>query len=335
MGGRLASLLLDFQEAGRQYRAVESAPTVALFQSVQLDRDIAQTMARLHDIGGAQARLDHPRFALAWQVKLDELQLLQGRVFAAYVAEDYPSVLALAPAFRAVSERFNGAPGGAIVLVGVARAMTGDRLGTREILDTLPPDSDPDTLSKGRALLAVGDVAGADKLFALVATRAPSVGFGPFWRRRWRVEHGQPGAALPFLAEAKRRVPRWSDPLKYEGDALAALGRWSQAEAAYAKAEPFAPKWGALHLKWGEALAKLGKARPASSGARRRPWTCRRQIGRGSASCWCDRLKSALGRERSRPRPPQADVPRDRPTPDAPEFRNGWGADASAQCSPS
>ena len=74
------------------------------------------------------------------------------------------------------------------------------------------------------------------------------------------MEHGQAAAALPFLAEAKRRAPRWADPLKYEGDALAALGRWSQAQAAYAKAEPFAPKWGALHLKWGEALAKLGKA---------------------------------------------------------------------------
>ena len=258
--GRLAASLLDFQEAGRQYRGAESVPKVVLFEGMQLDRIIAETMARLHDIGGARARLDHPRFAPAWQATMNEMQLVQGRVFVAYVAEDWPGVLALAPTLRAVTERNKGAAFGAFAYIGVARATTGDRLGAREILDTLPPDSDPATLAKGRALLAMGDVAEADKLFARVAARAPSVGFGPFWRGRWRVEHGQAAAALPFLAEAKRRAPRWADPLKYEGDALAALGRWSQAQAAYAKAEPFAPKWGALHLKWGEALAKLGKA---------------------------------------------------------------------------
>jgi tetratricopeptide (TPR) repeat protein len=118
---------------------------------------------------------------------------------------------------------------------------------------------------KGRGLLALGDTAGADKLFALVGVRAPSVALGPFFRGRWRVEQRQPAAALPFLAEAKRRAPHFADPLKYEGDALAALGRWPEAGAAYAKAEPFAPKWGGLHLKWGEALAKLGKAEEAQA----------------------------------------------------------------------
>ena len=38
------------------------------------------------------------------------------------------------------------------------------------------------------------------------------------------------------------------------------MGRWTEAEAAYAKAYPLAPKWGGLHVMWGEALAKLGKA---------------------------------------------------------------------------
>lgn len=258
---QLAGALLDFQEAGRQYRAAESVPTVALFEGVSLDRNTAQTMARLHDIAGARARLDHPRFAPTWQAKTNEIQLLQGRVFAALLAEDWPSVLALAPSYLAASERFSGRPSeGNVAIIGLARAATGDRLGAAELLDTLAADRDPVMMIKGRALIALGDVAGADQLFARVAARAPSVGFGPFWRGRWRVEQGQPVAALPFLAEAKRRAPRWADPLKYEGDALAALGRWSEAQAAYAKAEPFAPKWGALHLKWGEALAKLGKA---------------------------------------------------------------------------
>ncbi|WP_411288375.1 hypothetical protein [Phenylobacterium sp.] len=262
----LAVVLLDYQEAHSLLQRAESVPNVVLAEAVQLDVRIARNLGRLHDIAGARARLDRPRFALSWQATRNERQVLHGRISNTYAAEDWPGVLALAPAFLALPDRYADRPHSAnFAIIGLARAATGDARGAAEILDVLAPDSDNAMLIKGRALLALGDIDGADRLFTLVATRAPSVASGPFYRGLLRVEQGQAAAALPFLAEAKRRAPRFADPLKYEGDALAALGRWSEAEAAYAKAEPFAPKWGGLHLKWGEALAKLGKASDAQA----------------------------------------------------------------------
>ena len=257
---KLADLLADYPESRRQYRAAEGVPHAVLDEAVQLDTFPARAMARMHDISAAAARLDHPRFALPWKAADNEHQLLMHRVTKAYYAEDWPAVLALSPSYLALSARYvDHAHSPEFAMIGVARAATGDARGAGEILDVLAPDSDNAMLFKGRALLAMGDAAGADRLFALVAARAPSVAHGPLYRGRWRVEHGQPAAALPFLAEAQRRAPHFADPLKYEGDALAGLGRWSEAQAAYAKAEPFAPRWGGLHLKWGEALAKAGK----------------------------------------------------------------------------
>ena len=67
-----------------------------------------------------------------------------------------------------------------------------------------------------------------------------------------------------FIArEAQRRQKNWAEPYKYEGDALTRLGRWKEAEAAYAKAYPLAPKWGGLHLQWSQVLLRLGKAEEA------------------------------------------------------------------------
>ena len=257
----LANLLLDYPEALHQYRSAGSVPNVVLQEAVQLDFRTARTMARLHDISGANAWLDHPRFAVSWQPGQNATQVLQGRVTNGYIEEDWPAVVALAPAYLALPVRYSDrGHSSAFAMIGLGRAATGDVRGAAEILDVLAPDSDNAAIIKGRALLVTGDAEGADRLFALVAARAPSVALGPLFQGRWRLEHGQAAAALPFLVEAKRRAPHFADPLKYEGDALAALGRWSEAAAAYAKAEPFAPKWGGLHLKWGEALQRLGKA---------------------------------------------------------------------------
>ena len=237
----LAALLSDFPEALRQHQRSANVPNVVLSGAVQLDVFEARALARMHDASAAAASLSHPRFALSWQVTENQYQLLQAGITNAALAEDWPGVVALAPAYLALPARYVDRGHNNIVAnIGLARAATGDARGAAEILNILAPDSDYAMIAKGRALLALGDTASAERLFALVAARAPSVAYGPLFQGRWRVEHGQPAAALPFLAEAKRRAPHWADPLKYEGDAFAALGRWSQAEAAYAKAEPFA-----------------------------------------------------------------------------------------------
>ena len=70
---------------------------------------------------------------------------------------------------------------------------------------------------------------------------------------------GDVDGALARLARAREAGPRWADPLKVEGDALAARRDWSGALARYAAAAEHAPRWGALHLAWGRALAASGR----------------------------------------------------------------------------
>ena len=66
-------------------------------------------------------------------------------------------------------------------------------------------------------------------------------------------------AAAQSFAEARERGPTWADPIKGEGDVLAARGRWSEAIRAYRKAVVQAPRWAALHLALAEALAAKGQ----------------------------------------------------------------------------
>lgn len=79
------------------------------------------------------------------------------------------------------------------------------------------------------------------------------------------MDAGDAAGALPHFRAAQKRQPKWADSFRYEGDALARLGRWKEAEAAYARAYTLAPKWGGLHLMWGEALARLGRTDEANA----------------------------------------------------------------------
>lgn len=60
-------------------------------------------------------------------------------------------------------------------------------------------------------------------------------------------------------------APRWANPLKGWGDALAGQGDHRGALRKYEAAEDRAPRWGALHIAWGRSLAALGRTRDAQA----------------------------------------------------------------------
>lgn len=68
-----------------------------------------------------------------------------------------------------------------------------------------------------------------------------------------------PAGALEAFRAARQRGPRWADPLKGEGDALARLGRHRDAVRAFAQAAERAPRWPGLHLAWSHSLSRLGR----------------------------------------------------------------------------
>lgn len=66
------------------------------------------------------------------------------------------------------------------------------------------------------------------------------------------------------MSLATAKAPRWADPLKYWGDALAAGGDHRGAIRKYRDAAERAPRWGGLHLAWGKALEVAGKQAEAA-----------------------------------------------------------------------
>lgn len=252
-----ANLLADYSEALKQGEiAARDAGEVAAIGSLQLDRDIANAMARLHDIAGAERRLDASPSYQSWR-GTDDFFRSTGKLTRLYVAEDWAGVIG-DPNLLPSDVNDNNRSSWSVIML--ARAKTGDIAGARTILSDLRPDDDNTMIDAGRALAAMGDLAGGDRALAIVEARAPFSPIPTFFRGRIRLDAGDVAGALPHFRAAQKSQPKWADPFRYEGDALARLGKWKEAEAAYARAYPLAPKWGGLHLIWGQALARLGRA---------------------------------------------------------------------------
>ena len=253
---RAASMTQDWVEQSAQVLAATADPATIAAQGSTLDRTAVSGMANSHDILGAEARLQRPQYARPWRGEVELSQRWFARMTTLEMAESW-EILAAEPVAAGVLFSRGG-------LTGLSKVASGDVAGGMAILDTTPADCDPCMLYRARALALTGDVATADRLAATVEARTPSIPMASLVRGRIRLEAGNPTAALVSLREAQRRQPNWADPYRYEGDALARLGRWAEAVAAYEKAFKLAPKWGGLHLKWGLALQKLGQAKAAA-----------------------------------------------------------------------
>ena len=238
----------------------------------QIDSDVVRALALAHNIAGARARLAAPRFAShpGFAVReADRDNMATARLYLALAAEDWADAIAADAAVRERTVSGSGIFGQARVmpyLGALALAKGGQADAARERLQSPPPPDCANCLYYAAMTeAALGDVVASERDFAAAAKLLPTLPQGHLFWGRARLERDDAAGALPLLREAARRQPRWADPFKYEGDALARLGRWVEAEAAYAKAAPLAPKWGGLHLRWGEALAKQGKTAEAQA----------------------------------------------------------------------
>ena len=114
-------------------------------------------------------------------------------------------------------------------------------------------------------LEAQGLHAEADRQYGVAIRLAPSLPFAYYQRGVALLKRGDTARAVTRFRDAHQRGPRWADPLKGWGDALAAQGRWAEAAAKYAQAEPFAPEWRELHLAHAVALDRLGRRQDAEA----------------------------------------------------------------------
>lgn len=267
--GERDMLSYDLQAAIEAYRRVDANPFFARGSVGQTDMFVVRTLGSLHDMAGARARLAAPRFQRPGVTPrpADVDSMATARLYLAILSEDWADAIA---AEHTIAERmlsgsgvFRSAPTLRYMAI-YAYAKHGDSAAARERLQlAAPPDCASCLYYSARAYAALGDSAFAEREFARAARLLPTLPQAHLYWGQARLERGDAAGALPLLREAQRRQPKWADPLKFEADALAALGRWREAEALYAKAEPLAPKWGRLHLKWGEALAKLGNVEEA------------------------------------------------------------------------
>lgn len=114
-------------------------------------------------------------------------------------------------------------------------------------------------------LEARGLTAEADRQYGVAIRLAPSLPFAYHRRGLALMARGDYPRAVTRFRDAHLRGPRWADPLKGWGDALAAQGRWAAAIEKYEQAVPFAPEWRALHLAHAAALNRLGRREEAQA----------------------------------------------------------------------
>ncbi len=255
---QLADAEADFQAALAHRQRLDRNTLFADILGRQVDTRFVITLAALHDISAARARMAAPRFPITVNQPGNEAFL---RLALLVLSEDWATVVALEPQLEAAgffppSQRAVSVAWYAIVL---AHAEVGDAAGALSRLPVPPPDCDTCLYWAGRVHAALGDVAQSERSFAAASRLLKELPQAHFYWGEARLRRGDAAGALPLLKEAQRRQPHWADPFKSEGDALARLGRWGEAEKAYKKAAKLAPRWGGLHLKWGEALARLGK----------------------------------------------------------------------------
>lgn len=143
--------------------------------------------------------------------------------------------------------------------VAVAKALTGNFGGARQLASRTPRDCYSCVLSRGQIAALAGEREEAVRWFAEAVRQGPSI---PFAYSDWGellLESGDVDGAVAKFAMANRVGPKWADPLKYWGDAMMRYGRHREAVRKYAAAAERSQRWGALHLNWGKALWQAGK----------------------------------------------------------------------------
>ncbi len=122
-------------------------------------------------------------------------------------------------------------------------AEAGDLAGASAMIQPTPADCYPCLITRARIAWLGGDLAGAEALYGRAAGLGPSLPHAHEAWARLALARGQFARAVQLARIAEARGPRWADPLKVEGDALAADGDRKAALARYDAALRLAPAW--------------------------------------------------------------------------------------------
>ena len=135
---------------------------------------------------------------------------------------------------------------------GMARA--GDIAGAEALIARTGLDCDDCVEARGQIATVKRDWAAAERWFALVSRRTPSMPQADTAWGAMLLDKGDLGGAIAKFASAHLKGPHSADPLELWGEALIAKNRSDLAVTKFEEAARYAPNWGRLHLKWGEAL---------------------------------------------------------------------------------
>jgi len=133
------------------------------------------------------------------------------------------------------------------------------------LIGPTPLDCYPCLVTRGEIAEIAGDRAGADRWFGLAVKQGPSIPLADVGWGQVRLARGDGAGALALARRARAKSARYADAIGLEGEALLALGEPRGASQMFAQAAELTPRWGRLHLKWGEALAARGKATEAQA----------------------------------------------------------------------
>ncbi len=139
-----------------------------------------------------------------------------------------------------------------------AMARNGDIAGAETLIDKTQIDCDRCVITRGTIAAIARNWTAADRWFALVSARTPSL---PFADEAWGealLSKGDLDGAIAKFESSHAKGPHFADPLEMWGEALIRKNRSDLALAKFEEADKYAPNWGRLHLKWGEALLWSG-----------------------------------------------------------------------------
>ena len=218
----------------------------------------ATAFALDHDLGAARRNaavlVGKGEASVMWQVAQGAFQALPVYWIAAE-SDDWPAALNDARGVDAwLSANRAQRPIYALMqrvwiwpLEALAMSRAGDVAGAEALVNQTPLDCYLCLRVRGQTAATGRDWPTAERWFAEAARQAPSV---PLAYSEWgdeRLGKGDLAGAIVEYQIAHRKGPRFADPLKGWGDALARQGKWSDALAKYDEALEYAPAWLRLH----------------------------------------------------------------------------------------
>jgi tetratricopeptide (TPR) repeat protein len=256
-------------QAASLVNAVRADPALAAPSRDNRVTTGAVALANLHDLQSAEALLvlrpPPPADMSPASLANDDSLWLTVRATIDRDREDWTALLRDADAWETLATKWPSLRSAYTVgsSRGLALAALGDRAGAERAAAMMPLDCYRCVMRRGLIAARLGQSAAADRWYAEAVRQGPSL---PQAEAEWAgvlVKQGRVDAALAQAAAAARKGPRFADAHEVWGEALLAKGDARAAVRKFAKAAELAPRWGRLHLKWGEALAKLGKTEEA------------------------------------------------------------------------